>query len=198
MFRGREFEIFDEPESYTTEALVEEFEPPHPDARPDERHRPAASRARHGDPLLVGRWARRASAIAALAATAVAAALLLPGRGDNARRSPVAGREERAPRVQAHGPVQKAPPARVSRLRARPEPADRRPERHRARRRAGVAGATPPVAPSQAAPPAAPPPASPPLPAATPRPPAQPAPGPARAPVGELPAPATPRSPFEP
>jgi hypothetical protein len=207
MFRGREFEIFDEPEPYTTEGLVEEFEPP----RPDARHRPAASGGRLGDPWQVGLWARRVAAIATLAATVTAAALLLTGRGDNERRSPVAGREERAPRAKAHAGVQNAPPARVLPSRARPEPRDRRPERRRARRRGGVAGATPPVAPSHAAPLAAPPPpaspplpavapppASPPLPAATSPGPARPAPGPARAPVGELPAPAAPRSTFEP
>jgi hypothetical protein len=202
MFRGREFEIFDEPEPGAAAALGREREQPEPEARLGESDEPAATREPNGDPALAGRWARSAAAVATLAATAATVAMLLPRGADHGDGSRAADQEERAPLAQRPGRVQKAVRADVPSSRARPRAKGRRPARRRPRSREGLAGPTPPVAPS---PPAVaqvttaptPPPAPTTVPAPSPPPP-RPADGPTRVPAGDLPALAAPKSPFEP
>jgi hypothetical protein len=64
MFRGREFEIFDEPEPGAAPALGRGTEPPEPEARLSESDEPAATREPNGDPSTAGLWARRPTAMA--------------------------------------------------------------------------------------------------------------------------------------
>jgi hypothetical protein len=201
MFRGREFEIFDEPEPGAAEALGREREQPEPDARLNESSEPA-TRERKENLSPAARWARRASAVATLAAAAAAVVMLLPRGADHGDGLRAADQEVRAPLAQRPGRLQNAALGNVPSSRARPRAKGRRPARRRPRSGEGLAGATPPVAPGPPAvaqvtmaltPPAAPPT----VPAPSPPPP-RPADGPTRVPAGDLPALAAPKSPFEP
>jgi hypothetical protein len=202
MFRGREFEIYDEPEPGAAPALGRGTEQPEPEARLSESDEPAATREPNGDPSTAGRWARRATAMATLAAAAAAVAMLLPGGADHEGDSQVVDQGERAPLAQRPGRVQKPPLASGPSSRARPSATGRRPARRRPRPGEDLAGAAPPAAPSPPpvaqVPPVLDPPPLPPAVPAPPPPPPRPVAGPTRVLVGELPAPAAPKSPFEP
>src|SRR5215211_1231753 len=195
MLRGREFEIFDEPEPDAAQPFGDDSEPPPADGLLSDPQGPAARRELYGDASGAGWWARRVVAVATLAAAAATAALLLPLGGDRGDGSPVAGHAKRAPLAKVDGRVQNAPSARASSSRPAPGPTGRVRERQQLPSQRSVAGAPHPVTPSPPAPPVAPPP-----PAAPPQPTASAPPPPMRgstgAPAGKLPAPAAPRSPF--
>jgi hypothetical protein len=199
MFRGREFEIFDEPEPAVRAPSGDASDQRRPHALSNE---PCGPARRRRYPSLAGRWARGGAAIATLAAAAAAAALLLPLRGDRASGAPVAGQREQPPLAQPPARLRKAPPTGVSSLPDRRGPTGSGPERRRPPSRRNPADRTRPAAPGPPLPPIAPsPPAPPPPPAAPPpNPPSAPQrpPGTTRTPAGQLPAPAAPRSPFEP
>jgi hypothetical protein len=201
MFRGREFEIFDEPEPGAAAALGREREQPEPEARLGESDEPAATREPNGDPALAGRWARSAAAVATLAATAATVAMLLPRGADHGDGPRAADQGWRAPLAQRPRRVQRAPLADVP-SRAWPRANGHRPPRRRPRPENGLAGPTGQVAPSPPpvaqVPPARTPPPPPPAVPGPPPPPPRPVAGPTRVLVGELPAPAAPKSPFEP
>jgi hypothetical protein len=201
MARGREFEIFDEPEPGAP-VLGGERNQPGPEARltePDER---SASRERNGYPAPAGRWARHTAAVATLAAAAAAVAMLLVPGADHGGRERLADQGKRVPDAQQTGRVPEPPSGEAPSSSARPRAKRRTPVRRRPRPGGVLAGGTGPVAPSPPpvaqVPPALTTPPPPPAGPAPTLPPPRPATGPTRPPVGDLPAPAAPKSPFEP
>jgi hypothetical protein len=191
MFRGRDFEIFDEPGLEVPEGLrpvvgaedqsaaraVASGGSARPISGGGDIDRAAAhgvhdrspSQGRPGGWLGIRR-SRRTAAVAAIAAAIAAAVFLLPrgDRADGSRGRPMA---EHAALSAPAAPVQRGASRLRPRSRPRPSPATRRPERESPRPERGQAAATRPVLPKGRPPTPAPP--SPPIAAV-------PAPAPAR------------------